>query len=58
MCQLLSLFARDIPVLEIDLVGKQRDDYSISSLVLHIIDPLLNAVEGIPVGHIVNDNCH
>ena len=58
MCELFSLLAGDVSVFEVDFVGEEGDDDSIPSLVLHIIDPLLHAVKGIPVGDVVYDNCH
>lgn len=58
MCQLFSLFVSDISFFEVDLVGKKGNNDPIPSLVLHIIDPLLHAVEGVSVGNIVYDNCH
>jgi hypothetical protein len=58
MGQLFSLFVRDIPLFEVDLVGEEGNDHSVPSLILHIVNPLLDAVEGVPVRHVVYDNCH
>lgn len=58
MGELFSLFVGDVSVFEVNLVGEEGDDHSVASLVLDVVDPLLHAVEGVPVGDVVHDNCH
>lgn len=54
--QVFSLRLRDISILKVHLIPEQRNDNPIASLILDIIDPLLHALEGSPIGDIINDN--
>jgi hypothetical protein len=56
VCQFLPLSQGDIPLFQIDLISQHSDNHSIAPLVLNIIDPLLNALEGLPVGDVVYDD--
>jgi hypothetical protein len=56
--QVPALGFRDVPLLQVYLVGQQRDDHSFSPLRLHVVHPLLNALERTAVGHVVYDDRH
>jgi hypothetical protein len=56
--QFPSLCFRDVPVLKVDFVGEEGYDDSFSPLVFDIVDPFLDAFEGIAVGDVVDYNCY
>ena len=56
--QVLALRLGDIAILEVHLIPEQGNDDPVASLVLDVIDPLLDALEGGPIGDIIDHNSH
>jgi hypothetical protein len=55
--EFLALCVGDVPVLEVDFVGEEGDDDALAALVLDVVDPLLNALEGVAIGDVVDYDC-
>ncbi len=54
--EFLALLLGNVSLFQIDLIGQKCDDDSVPSLVLHVVHPLLHALEGIAIGDVVDDN--
>jgi hypothetical protein len=54
--KLLALLLRNVSLFEIDLIGQKCNDNSVASLVLHVINPFLDAFEGVAISDVVDDN--
>ena len=48
----------DVSILQVNFVGKEGDDDSLSPLVLDVVDPFLYTFERVSVGDIVDNDCN
>jgi hypothetical protein len=56
LCEFFSFTFVDVLVLEVDFVGKKSNDDPFSSLVFHVIDPLLHTFERISISDVVHND--
>ncbi len=55
-CQFFALGFSNVPILEVDFVGQEGNDDPVSPLVLDVVYPLLDALEGGAIGDIIDDD--